>query len=84
MPIFEYKCKKCGEVFELLVRSGEKPKCPACGGSRLEKLISTFNASAEGSSKRRGGCASGDDCCGGSHSGGHCCHSGGCCCGGRG
>ena len=47
MPIFEYKCKKCGTVFEFLARAGQKPVCPACKSRRLEKLISAFNAGAE-------------------------------------
>ena len=42
MPIYEYRCKKCGKETEVLVRSPEKPptRCRECGG-RLEKLIST-------------------------------------------
>ncbi len=75
MPIFEFKCKKCGEVFELLVRANEKPACPKCKGKRLEKLISTFNAGSQKCSRKRlssrkccgdaGGCCSGGGCCGG-------------------
>lgn len=75
MPIFEYKCKKCGTVFEFLARAGQKPVCPACKSRRLEKLISAFNAGAE---KRK--CPSGGSgCCGGR---GGCAHGAGCCCGG--
>lgn len=42
MPIYEYKCRLCGEVCELLQKVGDpSPKsCPACGGP-LEKLISS-------------------------------------------
>jgi putative FmdB family regulatory protein len=42
MPIYEYRCKKCGKQTEVLVRSPEKPptRCRECGG-RLEKLISS-------------------------------------------
>ncbi|MDX8414776.1 FmdB family zinc ribbon protein [Intestinicryptomonas porci] len=44
MPIFEYKCKKCGKVFEVVLTSSKrKPKCPACNSSALEKLISVFS-----------------------------------------
>jgi putative FmdB family regulatory protein len=42
MPIYEYRCKKCGKQTEVLVRSPAKPptRCRECGG-RLEKLISS-------------------------------------------
>ncbi len=41
MPIFEYKCEKCGRVEEFLVLPGEKEPltCKHCGG-RLVKLPS--------------------------------------------
>jgi len=44
MPIFEYKCKKCGFVAELLERSGNKSKrvCEKCGSGAMEKLFSSF------------------------------------------
>ena len=33
MPLIEFKCVKCGKVFEELVKTDEKkPKCPDCGG----------------------------------------------------
>lgn len=44
MPIFEYRCKKCEEEFETLVRGRETPECPSCHGSKLERLLSTFAA----------------------------------------
>jgi putative FmdB family regulatory protein len=37
MPIYEYICKQCGHQFEELVRADEKPACPACGKSQLER-----------------------------------------------
>ena len=52
MPIFEYQCKKCGRLFEELVMSTHvKVKCPSCGSTALEKLISAF-------AKKCGGCGS--------------------------
>ena len=38
-----YKCKKCGERFELLIGvSMEKveKKCPSCGSKDIEKMLS--------------------------------------------
>ena len=42
MPLFEYQCKKCGKVLEVLQKSNAKPLAvhDHCGGM-LEKLLST-------------------------------------------
>ena len=40
MPIYEYACRGCGKEFEILVRTGETPECPACASRDLEKLLS--------------------------------------------
>jgi putative FmdB family regulatory protein len=41
MPIYEYRCKSCGEEFELLIRgTSAPPACPACTGADLERLLS--------------------------------------------
>jgi putative FmdB family regulatory protein len=41
MPIYEYRCEKCGKVFEVLQRFSDDPVKihEACGGA-VEKLIS--------------------------------------------
>ncbi len=41
MPIFEYRCRGCEKVLEILQKQGEgaRRKCPECGG-KLEKLVS--------------------------------------------
>ncbi len=41
MPIYEYRCKKCGRIYEELVfNSKDEPKvCKECGGE-LERLPS--------------------------------------------
>ncbi len=70
MPIYEYKCGKCGRVFEQLVRSSsDRPAaCPSCGGKKIEKQFSSFSATVSGSSGslpcesgacQPGGCAGG-------------------------
>ncbi len=43
MPIYEYKCQKCGHKFEKLVFGKEKIKCPKCQSNILKKLFSTFS-----------------------------------------
>ncbi|MBF0111712.1 MAG: zinc ribbon domain-containing protein [Desulfamplus sp.] len=40
MPIYEYKCKKCGKTFEKLVIGSDTPSCPSCSSSELDKLMS--------------------------------------------
>ena len=47
MPIYEYVCDECGHEFELLVRSGAEPACPACEGRRLSRQVSLPRISSE-------------------------------------
>ncbi|MDQ6705889.1 MAG: zinc ribbon domain-containing protein [Acidobacteriota bacterium] len=49
MPIYEYKCERCGTKFEKLVRRGSEAAelgCPTCGGKHLNQEYSTFAAHA--------------------------------------
>lgn len=41
MPIYDYKCRNCGEQFELLVLGSRTAACPACESADLEQLLST-------------------------------------------
>jgi len=53
MPIFEYRCGACDTQFELLVRPGSAvPACPSCGTTELERLISSFGVSSDGTDYR--------------------------------
>ncbi len=44
MPIFDYECQNCGNIFEELVRSSSTPdsdiKCPKCGDNNSRKKLS--------------------------------------------
>ena len=41
MPIYEYRCIKCGHNFEKLIRlSAPTPKCPECGAEESQKKVS--------------------------------------------
>jgi len=40
MPLYAYSCQDCDAEFELLVRSGDTPACPACASPRLTQLVS--------------------------------------------
>jgi putative FmdB family regulatory protein len=49
VPIFEYRCDRCGHRFEAIVLNGRQPEaCPACEQPELRKQISTFAAHASG------------------------------------
>jgi putative FmdB family regulatory protein len=70
MPLYEYLCKECSTVFEILVRNKkERILCPKCGSASTSKLFSTFayrgsTASADGAPQGAGsGCST---CSGGS------------------
>lgn len=48
MPIYEYRCRKCKEVFEKIQKvndGGDSLKCPYCGGKKPEKILSSFSSS---------------------------------------
>jgi putative FmdB family regulatory protein len=69
MPIYEYRCEKCGQVNEFLVLvKQEQLSCKQCGGEDLTKLLSAHNTSS-GSSPRftepsSGGCCGTPNSCG--------------------
>ncbi|MEO7192081.1 MAG: zinc ribbon domain-containing protein [Vicinamibacterales bacterium] len=52
MPLFEYRCPACDTQFELLIRGGAVPTCPSCGGTSLERLLSLFAVTSEGTQLR--------------------------------
>ena len=57
MPIYEFRCKKCGETFEALRRVGDTGRdlaCPSCGTRAPEKIFSVFAAGAGGGSTPTG------------------------------
>ena len=41
MPLYDFKCRKCGHRFEELVRLGETAECPRCHDAAPERLFST-------------------------------------------
>ncbi len=45
MPLFEYKCKKCGRTTEFLERGSGRNRhvCPECGNADMQKLVSSFS-----------------------------------------
>jgi putative FmdB family regulatory protein len=79
MPIYEYRCEKCGTISEVLQLGREEvPSCKDCGGTDLTKVMSAPNISMGGScsSFGEGGCSGSPDMCGSSP---HSCGNSGCC-----
>jgi putative FmdB family regulatory protein len=72
MPIFEYKCAKCGHVMEVLQKGQEAGAlvCARCGGSELKKLLSGFAVGKAAAAPACDSCASLPAC--GGCSGGVC------------
>ncbi len=52
MPIFEYKCEKCGYVEDFLEKSNDTSPhaCPKCKSAEMKKKISTFSCGDSSSS----------------------------------
>ncbi len=49
MPIYEYKCQKCGHEFEALIRppATTKAACPKCKSQALEQQLSAFAVNSQ-------------------------------------
>jgi len=63
VPLYEFRCKKCDQVFERLCRVGSNGKnltCPACGSRSVRRLMSVFAARVSG--ERGSSAASGASC----------------------
>jgi putative FmdB family regulatory protein len=49
MPIYEYRCHRCANEFELLLLpASPAPACPSCESQEIERLLSGFAVSSEG------------------------------------
>lgn len=50
MPLYDYKCKKCGHIFEVQQSMKDEPlkKCPKCAGE-IHRLISAAGIVFKGS-----------------------------------
>jgi len=49
VPIYEYRCTKCGHLIEIIQKLSDRPlrKCSECSG-RLEKLVSRASFQLKG------------------------------------
>ena len=69
MPIYEYRCEKCGQVDEFLILTKqEQVHCKQCGSEDLTKLLSAHNTPSSSSRSvvepGPGGCCGNPNSCG--------------------
>jgi len=45
MPIYEYECRRCGKIFEVLVygRDRKTVHCPSCSDGSAARVMSSFS-----------------------------------------
>ena len=75
MPIYEYQCGDCGHAFEHFHRSSTDAapsRCPACGGSRVERKMSVISAPPQAGPAQKCPMPAAGACSG-------CCNTGGTC-----
>ena len=68
MPIYEFKCLKCEEFFELLLMTADdemEMKCPKCASEDFERVLSTANYSMGGGTGQSKGATSQTRTCSG-------------------
>lgn len=52
MPVYEYKCKSCGEKFDILHGFQEQvkePECPKCGSHDTQRVFSVCGGGSSSS-----------------------------------
>ena len=62
MPIYEFRCEGCSEIFEHLAMSSNdefQAKCPHCGGGELSRVMSASNSVVSDSAGSAQGCSGG-------------------------
>lgn len=46
MPLYEFRCLKCNDLFEMLITGNKdevEMRCPRCGAEDFERVISSAN-----------------------------------------
>lgn len=53
MPVYGFKCQKCGEKFNLLLSFSQKDKaiCPRCQSKELQEYFSGYGSARANSSQ---------------------------------
>ena len=59
MPTYAYLCRTCGRPFEIRMSIREKeewkPRCPACGGAKVDQQLFGFSMGGGGGTPAPGG-----------------------------
>ena len=66
MPLYEYRCKQCGNVSEFLSKIGDTADsftCKSCDSTDLEKVMSVTNVSTYPSPQGGKTCCGRDERC---------------------
>ncbi|MCX5836815.1 MAG: zinc ribbon domain-containing protein [Deltaproteobacteria bacterium] len=61
MPIYEFKCRKCDNLFEILFRSSNEKievSCPSCKSKKVDRQMSVFGGKIGNTSAGGAGCSS--------------------------
>ena len=70
MPIYEFKCSKCEEFFEVIVMGSDDKivSCPECDSKEFERVVSktNFNMGSSGAGQAKGVQTQERECSGGS------------------
>lgn len=57
MPLYEYRCTKCGMTFEEIQKVGEtEAECPYCESKDTEKQLSIFSGGGQSTGGGGGSC----------------------------
>lgn len=58
MPIYEYRCSKCGRTFEEIssISQSREVTCPACGSENTKRVLSAFSTTGCGLSGGHSSC----------------------------
>lgn len=65
MPIYEFRCKNCGNIFEYLCfKSSDRDQalCPKCGHKKSDLLMSAFSSTSSSSTGKGANRASLSSC----------------------
>ncbi len=65
MPIYEYHCEKCSKNFEFLVLGCDKPECPTCKRSDVNKMMSSCTFFSKGGNGMTSTSSAGTSSCSG-------------------